>query len=106
MTIKIHQIKIAPKYLTAVVAGNKKAELRKNDRAYKVGDLLSLCEWKHGKFTGREWSAVITHILPANEVIAGADGWVVLSIRSLSPLDALTYVMSGGLLNDGGEHGC
>lgn len=108
MTIKIHTIKIAPKYLNSVVAGQKKAELRKNDRAYKVGDLLSLCEWKHGRFTGREWAAAITHVLPVNEVIAGTDGWVVLSIRTMSPLEALTYIVSGGvadLLNSGVEYG-
>lgn len=53
MTMRIHQIKIAPKYFNAVVAGSKKAELRKDDRGYKVGDVLSLCEWKHGSYTGR-----------------------------------------------------
>ncbi|GDN38932.1 hypothetical protein BvCmsNSNP016_00951 [Escherichia coli] len=37
MTIKIHAVKIAPKYLNAVVAGQKKAELRKNDRGYRSG---------------------------------------------------------------------
>ncbi|EHF4954335.1 DUF3850 domain-containing protein [Enterobacter hormaechei] len=62
MAVKIHSIKIAPKYLDAVVAGQKKAELRKNDRAYSVGDVLSLQEWKHGSYTGREWAAVITHM--------------------------------------------
>lgn len=51
--VRIHQLKIAPKYFNAVVAGQKTAELRKDDRGYKVGDVLSLCEWKHGVFTGR-----------------------------------------------------
>ena len=108
MAVIIHQVKIAPKYFGAVVAGQKKAELRKNDRAYKSGDVLSLCEWKHGKFTGKEWAAVITHVLPVNEIIAGTDGWVVLSIRTMSPFEALTYVVSGGvadLLNSGVEYG-
>lgn len=54
--VRIHQLKIAPKYFNAVVAGQKTAELRKDDRGYKVGDVLSLCEWKHGVFTGREWA--------------------------------------------------
>ncbi|HAM4280900.1 TPA: DUF3850 domain-containing protein, partial [Escherichia coli] len=44
--VRIHQLKIAPKYFNAVVAGQKTAELRKDDRGYKVGDVLSLCEWK------------------------------------------------------------
>lgn len=108
MAVIIHQVKIAPKYFGAVVAGQKKAELRKNDRAYKSGDVLSLCEWKHGKFTGKEWAAVITHVLPVNEIIAGTDGWVVLSIRAITPFEALAYIVSGGaadLLNSGVEHG-
>lgn len=97
MAVKIHSLKIAPKYLDAVVAGQKRAELRKNDRAFSVGDVLSLQEWKHGSYTGREWAAVITHILPVNEVMPGSCGWVMLSIRTLSPLDALAYVISGGV---------
>ncbi|AXF61898.1 DUF3850 domain-containing protein [Leclercia sp. W6] len=96
MAVKIHSLKIAPQYMDAVVAGQKKAELRRSDRDYKVGDLLALCEWKHGKYTGREWASVITHILPAGDVIAGAEGWSVLSIRSLSPTDALVYIFDQG----------
>lgn len=107
MTIKIHAVKIAPKYLDAVVAGQKKAELRKNDRGYKTGDVLSLCEWKHGKYTGREWAAVITHVLPVNEIIADNENWAVLSIRSLSPLEVLEYILSNGVteaLAGGGQY--
>ncbi|MBJ9007328.1 DUF3850 domain-containing protein [Citrobacter koseri] len=108
MAVKIHAIKIAPKYLNAVVAGQKRAELRRNDRGYKVGDVLSLGEWKHGKYTGREWAAVITHVLPVNEIIAGVDRWVVLSIRSMSPLEVMEYIISNGvseLLLNGVEYG-
>lgn len=97
MTIKVHTVKIAPKHLDAVVAGQKKAELRRNDRNYKVGDVLSLKEWKHGKYTGREWSAVITHVLPVNEVVSGFEGWVVLSINSMSLFDVAVYIYTNGL---------
>lgn len=75
---------------------------------YKTGDVLSLCEWKHGKYTGREWAAVITHVLPVNEIIADAENWVVLSIRSLSPLEVLEYIISNGVtesLVGGGHYG-
>ncbi|MDM3133460.1 DUF3850 domain-containing protein [Citrobacter sp. Cf123] len=108
MAVKIHTVKIAPKYLNAVVDGQRKAELRKNDRNYKAGDVLSLCEWKHGKYTGREWAAVITHVLPVNEIIANTDNWVVLSVRPLSPLEVLEYIISNGvseLLLSGVEYG-
>lgn len=98
MTLRIHQLKIAPKYFNAVVSEQKKAELRKDDRGYKVGDVLSLCEWKHGAYTGREWAAVITHILHVGEVMGVSEKWVMLSISSLNPIEALTYVVSGGVL--------
>ncbi|MFU0445252.1 DUF3850 domain-containing protein [Pseudocitrobacter faecalis] len=92
MAIKVHTIKIAPKYLNAVIAGQKKAELRKNDRNYKAGDVLLLKEWKHGKYTGRTWAAVITHVLPVNDVIADVDNWVVLSINAMSLFDVAIYL--------------
>ena len=98
MAIRIHQVKISPPYFVAVVNGTKKAELRKNDRGYQVGDVLSLVEWKHGESTGREWAAAITHILPVKDVMAEGGEWVMLSIQSLAPLDALSYVIAGGVL--------
>lgn len=96
MSVKIHSIKIAPQYLDAVVAGQKRAELRRSDRDYKVGDLLVLCEWTHGKYTGREWASVITHILPVGDVITAVESWSVLSIRTLSPSEALIYIFDQG----------
>ncbi|HHG8786657.1 TPA: DUF3850 domain-containing protein [Citrobacter sedlakii] len=97
MKFKLHTLKIAPKYLNDVVDGQKKAELRKDDdRGYKAGDVLVLCEWKHGKYTGREWTAVVTHVLPVREVMNDSDNWVMLSIRALHPVDAMLYVLSGG----------
>lgn len=97
MNIKIHTLKIAPKYLNDVVSGQKKAELRKDDdRGYKTGDVLVLCEWQHGKYTGREWAAVVTHVLPVREVMNDSDNWVMLSIRPLHPVDAMIYVLTGG----------
>ncbi|MCT6953192.1 hypothetical protein M1738_23205, partial [Salmonella enterica subsp. enterica serovar Javiana] len=65
-------------------------------------------EWKHGKYTGREWAAVITHVLPVNEIIADTENWAVLSIRSLSPLEVLEYIISNGVTEElagGGQYG-
>lgn len=101
MTVRIHQIKIAPAYFKAVVAGEKRAELRKDDRCYRVGDVLSLNECTHGKYSGRGCAAVITHILPVNDILPMPGNWipghwVMLSIRLLDPLEALAYVLMGG----------
>ncbi|EME1730605.1 DUF3850 domain-containing protein [Cronobacter sakazakii] len=104
MTVHIHQLKIAPVYFNAVVSGEKRAELRKDDRGYKVGDVLSLCEWNHdGQYTGREWAAVITHILPVNDILPMPGNWipghwVMLSIHPLTPSDAMVYVLTGGAI--------
>ena len=39
--MKMHVLKINNDYIEAVFTGTKKAELRKNDRDFKIGDLIS-----------------------------------------------------------------
>jgi len=50
----VHDLKILPQYFEEVIKGHKRFELRKDDRDYKVGDLLVLREFKDGKYTGRK----------------------------------------------------
>lgn len=57
-----HNLKIAPEYFAAVVAGVKHAEMRFNDRNYQTGDTLNLCEWDDGTFTGDFVSVDVTHV--------------------------------------------
>lgn len=57
-----HNLKIAPEYFAAVVAGVKHAEMRFNDRNYQTGDVLNLCEWDDGTFTGDFVSVDVTHV--------------------------------------------
>ena len=52
--MKIHELKISPKYFEDVGANKKKFELRKDDRDYQVGDLIALKEYENGEYTGRE----------------------------------------------------
>lgn len=52
--MQIHALKIQPKYFTEVLHGKKKFELRKDDRGYQVGDLVTLQEYSNGEYTGRE----------------------------------------------------
>lgn len=40
----IHELKILHEYFEAVTSGRKQFEIRKNDRGFKVGDQLILCE--------------------------------------------------------------
>ncbi|HEN3636303.1 TPA: DUF3850 domain-containing protein [Yersinia enterocolitica] len=63
-TVITHQLKILPEYFQAVIDGRKKAELRTNDRDFKVGDYLLLAEWESGaaEYTGREIRVEISDI--------------------------------------------
>lgn len=40
-----HELKILPQYYKDVKEGNKNFELRKNDRDYKVYDIIRLRAW-------------------------------------------------------------
>ncbi|MEB7953775.1 DUF3850 domain-containing protein [Enterococcus faecalis] len=73
----IHELKILPEYFEAVVSGNKRFEIRKNDRNYKKGDILRLNEYKDGQYTGDVHVAEITYITD----YAQQDGYVVLGIK-------------------------
>ncbi|EGO8504489.1 DUF3850 domain-containing protein [Enterococcus faecalis] len=73
----IHELKILPEYFEAVVSGDKCFEIRKNDRGYKVGDILRLNEYEDGKYTGNFHVAEITYITD----YAQQDGYVVLGIK-------------------------
>lgn len=92
---RIHELKIAPEYLEAVICGQKKAETRINDRDFKVNDRLILREWENDAYTGCVHEVVITHICDFPYVITG-DKWVSLSISpayALAP-DALSRYLN------------
>ena len=52
--MQIHVLKIQPKYFTEVLHGKKNFELRKDDRNYQVGELVTLLEYENGEYTGKE----------------------------------------------------
>lgn len=63
MAPKRHELKTAPSAFCHVIDGTKTAEYRKDDRGFSVGDVLWLREWSQAfGYTGREATAVITHI--------------------------------------------
>lgn len=76
---KIHELKILPKYFNEVESRNKCFELRKDDRDYKVGDLILLKEFDNGKYTGREVGLfLITYILRDCPEYGLMDGFCIL----------------------------
>ncbi|BDR73357.1 hypothetical protein K144316041_23680 [Clostridium tetani] len=97
--MKTHELKIWPEYFKAVKNGTKTFELRKNDRDFKVGDILVLKEWKPGLidstgleeivieeqgYTGRKIEKKISFILNGGQFITKGSGlrkgWVILGI--------------------------
>ena len=59
----IHELKILPEYFDAVRCGDKRFELRKNDRDFHKGDVLRLKEWDGEKYTGEEVDVLVRYIL-------------------------------------------
>lgn len=56
-------LRILPEYFEAQLNGDKKFEIRKNDRDFKVGQYLNLREWsKANGYTGRSVIVKITYI--------------------------------------------
>ena len=76
-----HELKILPQFFQAVWEGKKKAELRKDDRGYKTGDVLILREWDGTEYTGGGIAVRVTHILRNCAEYGLADGYCILSIE-------------------------
>lgn len=75
-----HHLKIYPEHFSAVLTGVKRAELRKNDRDFKVRDTLHLMETPKGSCspTGEFVNAIVTHIADVGDWLPG---YVLLSIE-------------------------
>lgn len=75
-----HELKIYPKYFEDVISGKKKFEIRKNDRKYRVGDILKLKEWDNIKYSDREVRAEVIYLI--DDKFAGIQpGYVVMGIE-------------------------
>lgn len=94
----IHGLKIGPLYFNAVSNGEKKAELRINDRNFQCGDFLLLREWE-GEYTGNKLVAKVTHILPLEGLVTVGGNWVMMFISPLdeSDIQALSMAVVGGV---------
>lgn len=79
MNETVHDLKIMPQYLWALKTGIKGFEIRKNDREFQVGDILSLREYKDGQYTGRLVLGRITFITSFEQ----KDNYVVLNFKRL-----------------------
>lgn len=77
-----YEIKILPEYFKSVCDGSKTFELRRNDRDYKVKDILILQEYDGIKFTGHSVKAEVTYLLEGHEGIS--EGYCIMGIKVIS----------------------
>lgn len=80
---KCHSLKIEHGYFEAVLNGKKTYEIRRNDRGFKLGELLRLRELdaECNGYTGRFALAEITHITSDKRFCK--EGYVVMGIKLL-----------------------
>lgn len=94
-TATVHELKTWPEPFAAVKSGAKPFEYRKNDRNYRVGDILWLREWSpswppgEGSYTGDELRRVVTFILP-QDLFGVPKGYCVMGIPAGAPAMTLT----------------
>lgn len=65
-----HEIKIWTDFFGRVQRGDKKAEVRKNDRGFQKGDTVEMKEWYPHleKYSGSSINVVITDVTPLDRV--------------------------------------
>lgn len=74
-----HNLKTWPEYFEDVLHGVKKFEIRRDDRGFRVGDILELVEYlpEPDEFTGRHLHAEVIYRTDFEQKA----GYVVLGIR-------------------------
>ena len=86
--MKIHCLKIKSCYYEALVDGSKTFELRRNDRDFKVGDMITFCIVRDvGGLSFPTNLFLITYVLKDCPQYGLADGYAVLGLRKPSKAD-------------------
>lgn len=76
-----HVLKISPKYFDDVKNNIKRFEIRKDDRDFQVGDLVTLKEFDKGRYTGKIIENIpITYILRNASEYGLKDGYCILGL--------------------------
>ena len=77
-----HELKLWPEYFQSIIDGTKPWELRRNDRDFKVGDILLLREYvpDTNQYTGRECERKITGVFSNLPMVASF--YCVLSLET------------------------
>lgn len=76
-----HSLKTQMQYYHLTEEGKKSFEVRKNDRNFKKGDMVTLQEWFSGDFTGRSLGPFeISYILEGGQ-FGIEDGYCVFQLK-------------------------
>lgn len=88
----VHELKTWPEFWQAVYRGEKTFELRKDDRAYRVGDELRLREYEPttGAFTGNALVRYVSYIVRDVPEFGLEPGYAILGL-SLSRVPRRPY---------------
>lgn len=83
MTATIHELKTWPASFQAILSERKRFDLRKNDRGYKVGDILYLREYdmETHSYTDQEFWVRVTYIMAHGEWLTSS--YVCMSIEPI-----------------------
>lgn len=76
---KVHQIRLGESFFDDACSNVKSFELRKNDRGYKVGDILEMMEFADGRNTGRMVRKLVTYIL--EDYTGLEDGYCIMATK-------------------------
>ena len=81
--MKVHKLKTWPEFYEPILQGEKKFEIRLDDRGFRVGDHLQLWEWlpTSQSYTGRVLLVKVDYIVQG--FVGLTDGWVAMSISIL-----------------------
>lgn len=79
---KVHQIRLGESFFDDACSNVKSFELRKNDRDYKVGDILEMMEFADGRNTGRMVRKLVTYIL--EDYTGLEDGYCIMATKLLN----------------------
>lgn len=81
MPKKIHQIRCEKTFFAEILKGIKPFTIRKDDRDYKVGEILEKMEFDDGKYTGRSIKQEIIYKLDNYAGIV--DGYCILGTKNM-----------------------
>jgi hypothetical protein len=76
-------LKTWPAFFSATEAGIKPFEMRRDDRQFRVGDVLELCEFDPdgGAYTGRVVRRRVTYVMRGKPAFGLKAGYVVMGLK-------------------------